>query len=39
MDLRQGGRSMHDYSKLFNHLAQYVLEHVDTYSKKKASFM
>jgi hypothetical protein len=21
MDLKQGGRSMHDYSKLFNHLA------------------
>jgi hypothetical protein len=21
MDLKQGGRSVHDYSKLFNHLA------------------
>jgi hypothetical protein len=24
VDLKQGGRSMHDYSKLFNHLVQYV---------------
>jgi hypothetical protein len=39
MDLRQGGTSIHDYSKLFNHLAQYVLEQVDTDAKKKASFM
>jgi hypothetical protein len=26
MDLRQGGRSVHDYSKLLNHLAQYAPE-------------
>jgi hypothetical protein len=24
MDLKQGGRFVHDYSKLFNHLVQYV---------------
>jgi hypothetical protein len=24
MDLKQGGRSVHDYSKQFNHLAQYA---------------
>jgi hypothetical protein len=39
MDLRQGGRSVHDYSMLFNHLAQYVPGQVDTDDKKKASFM
>jgi hypothetical protein len=39
MDLRQGGRSIHDYSKLFNHLAQYAPEQVDTEDKKKATFM
>jgi hypothetical protein len=39
MDLRQGGKSVHEYSRLFNHMAQYVLEQVDTYDKKKASFM
>jgi hypothetical protein len=35
MDLKQGGRSVHEYSKLFNHLAQYALEQVDTNEKKK----
>jgi hypothetical protein len=35
MDLKQGGRSMHEYSKLFNHLAQYALEQVDTDEKMK----
>jgi hypothetical protein len=30
MDLKHGGRSVHDYSKLFNHLAQYAPEQVDT---------
>jgi hypothetical protein len=39
MDLKQGGRSVHDYSKLFNHLAQYALDHVDTDDKKKDRFM
>jgi hypothetical protein len=39
MDLKQGGRSVHDYSKLFNHLPQYAPEQVDTDDKKKASFM
>jgi hypothetical protein len=34
MDLKQGVRSMQDYSKLFNHLAQYVLNQVDTDDKK-----
>jgi hypothetical protein len=39
MDLKQGGRSVHDYSKLFNHLAQYALDQVDTDDKKKDCFM
>jgi hypothetical protein len=39
MDLKQGGRSMHDYSKLFSHLAQYALDQVDTDDKKKDRFM
>jgi hypothetical protein len=39
MDLKQGGRSVHEYSKLFNHLAQYALEQVDTDEKKKDHFM
>jgi hypothetical protein len=30
---------MHDYSKLFNHLAQYALDQVDTDEKKKDCFM
>jgi hypothetical protein len=34
MDVKQGGRSVHDYSKLFNHLAQYAPDQVDTYDKK-----
>jgi hypothetical protein len=34
MDLKQGGRSVHDYSKLFNHLAQYVPDQVNTDDKK-----
>jgi hypothetical protein len=33
MDLKQGGRSIHEYSKLFNHLAQYAPEQVDTDEK------
>jgi hypothetical protein len=39
MDLKQGGRSMHDYSKMFNHLAQYAPDQVDTNDKKKDCFM
>jgi hypothetical protein len=39
MDLEQGRRSVYDYSKLFNHLAQYVPEQVNTDTKKKACFM
>jgi hypothetical protein len=30
---------VYDYSKLFNHLAQYALELVDTDEKKKYCFM
>jgi hypothetical protein len=39
MDLKQGGRSMHDYSKQFNHLVQYAPDQVDTDKKKKDRFM
>jgi hypothetical protein len=39
MDLKQGGRSVHDYSKKFNHLTQYALDQVDTNEKKKDRFM
>jgi hypothetical protein len=39
MDVKQGGWSVHDYSKLFNHLAQYELDQVDTDDKKKDCFM
>jgi hypothetical protein len=39
MDLKQGGRSVHDYSKQFNHLAQYVSDQVDTDEMKKDCFM
>jgi hypothetical protein len=35
MDLKQGERSMHNYSKQFNHLAQYAPDQVDTDEKKK----
>jgi hypothetical protein len=34
MNLKQGRRFMHEYSKLFNHLVQYGLEQVDTDKKK-----
>jgi hypothetical protein len=34
MDLRQCGWSVHDYSKLFNHLTQYAPDQVDTDDKK-----
>jgi hypothetical protein len=39
MDLKQGGRSVHDYYKQFNHLAQYAPDQVDTDVKKKGRFM
>jgi hypothetical protein len=39
MDLKQGGRSVHDYSKQFNHLAQYAPDQVDMDEKKKDRFM
>jgi hypothetical protein len=38
MDLKQGGRSVHDYSKQFNHLAQYAPDQVDT-DERKDRFM
>jgi hypothetical protein len=39
MDLKQGGRSMHNYSKQLNHLAQYAPDQLDTDEKKKDRFM
>jgi hypothetical protein len=39
MDLKQGGRSMHDYSNQFNHLAQYAPDQVDMNDKKKDCFI
>jgi hypothetical protein len=39
MDLKQGKRSVNDYSKQFNHLAQYALYQVDTDDKKVDHFM
>jgi hypothetical protein len=39
MDLKQGGRSVHDYSKQFNHPVQYAPDQVDTDEKKKDRFM
>jgi hypothetical protein len=39
MNLKQGGRSVHDYSKQFNYLAQYAPDQVDTDEKKKYRFM
>jgi hypothetical protein len=38
MDLKQGERSVHDYSKQFNHLAQYAPDQVDA-DEKKDRFM
>jgi hypothetical protein len=35
MDLKQGGRYVHDYSKQFNHLAQYAPDQVDTDEKDR----
>jgi hypothetical protein len=39
IDLKQGGRFVHDYSKQFNYLAQYVPNQVDTDEKKNDRFM
>jgi hypothetical protein len=39
MDLKQDGRYVHDYPKMFNHLAQYASDQVDTDDKKKDCFM
>jgi hypothetical protein len=39
MDLQQDSQLVYAYSKLFNHLAQYAPEQVDTYEKKKYRFM
>jgi hypothetical protein len=39
MDLKQGGRSVHDYSKQFNHLTQYTSDQVNMKDKKKDRFM
>jgi hypothetical protein len=39
MHLQQGNQSVYFYSKMFNHLAQYAPEHVDTDEKKKYCFM
>jgi hypothetical protein len=39
MDLKQGGRSVHNYFKQFNHLAWYAPDQVDTDEKKKDRFM
>jgi hypothetical protein len=39
MDLKQGGRFVHDYSKLFNHLVQCAPDQVDMYDKKKDRFI
>jgi hypothetical protein len=35
MELKQGGRSVHDFSKQFNHLAQYASDQVDTDEKDR----
>jgi hypothetical protein len=39
IDVKQGGKSVHDYSKQFNHLAQWVPDQVDTDERKKDRFM
>jgi hypothetical protein len=39
MDLKVGERSMHDYSKQFNHLVEYAPNQVHTNEKKKDCFM
>jgi hypothetical protein len=39
MYVKQGGWSVHDYSKLFNHLTQYAPDQVDIDDKKKDRFV
>jgi hypothetical protein len=39
MDLKEGGRFVHDYSKLFNHLVQCAPDQVDMNDKKKGRFI
>jgi hypothetical protein len=39
IDLKQSERSVHDYSKLFNHLTHYAPDQVDMDEKKKNCFM
>jgi hypothetical protein len=39
MDLQHGDQPMYAYFKMFNHLAQYAPEQVDTDEKKKYHFM
>jgi hypothetical protein len=39
MDLKKGGRFVHDYSRQFNHLVQYAPDQVDTDDKKNDRFM
>jgi hypothetical protein len=39
IDLKQGGRSVHDFFKQFNHLEQYAPDQVDTDERKKDRFM
>jgi hypothetical protein len=39
MDLQQGNQSVYAYSKMFNHLAQYTPEQIDTDDKKNYHFM
>jgi hypothetical protein len=39
INLKQGGRSVHNYSKMFNHLAQYVPDQVDKNDKKNGRCM
>ncbi|GJN03238.1 hypothetical protein PR202_ga20660 [Eleusine coracana subsp. coracana] len=39
MDLKQGGRNVLQYSKAFNHLAQYATEYVNTREEKRYAFL
>ncbi|GJN41229.1 hypothetical protein PR202_gn00575 [Eleusine coracana subsp. coracana] len=39
IDLKQGGRNVLQYSVVFNHLAQYATEYVNTEEKKRYAFM
>ncbi|GJN40188.1 hypothetical protein PR202_gb29368 [Eleusine coracana subsp. coracana] len=38
-DLKQGGRNVLQYSEVFNHLAQYANEYVNTEEKKRYAFL